>query len=59
MKEVKTILIDENLHKQLKFHCFKNGLMIRPFVEKVIAKAILQEIEKEKGTEVPINPTFK
>lgn len=54
MKEVKTILIDENLHKQLKFHCFKNGLMIRPFVEKLIAKALLDEI-KEKGAEAPIN----
>ncbi len=40
--------IEKSLHRQLKNYCFHNDIMMRPFVEEIIRKAI-----KEKGTEVP------
>jgi hypothetical protein len=44
---MKSILINEEIHKLLKDHCKQNGLVMKPFLERIIKEAI------KKGTEVP------
>jgi hypothetical protein len=40
MKEVKSMLISKDIHKALKIYTSENGLLIKPFVEETLLKAI-------------------
>ncbi len=43
MKELKSIKIDKNIHKNLKIFCSKNDFKINTILEKIIVEYIKKE----------------
>lgn len=51
MSEIKNIQIDANIHRDLKIHCAKNGLVIKTVIEKLIEEELkrVHNYGKEKS----------
>lgn len=48
MNEIKNIQIDSKIHKDLKIHCAKNGLIIKTVLEKLIEEELKRVQQNEK-----------
>lgn len=46
MEIKKAILIDKDVHTQLKQHCVNKNIMIKHFIETIIKKEITRQNEK-------------
>jgi len=65
--DMKTININDDLHKRLKSYCGIKGILLRPLIEKIINDALDEHIREEKliqemikkGREMKNKPTIE
>lgn len=43
MNDKKSILIDENIHRQLKVYCAENGIQMKEWLEQMISEALTSD----------------
>ena len=43
MNDKKSILIDENIHRQLKVYCAENGIQMKEWLEQLISEVLTSD----------------